>query len=52
VTTQIRSLAKKDGIPVVGVSETMPAGAHSYQQWQESQLTSLLHALAASAEPT
>jgi zinc/manganese transport system substrate-binding protein len=45
VTTQIRALAKKSGIPIVGVSETMPAGAHTYQQWQESQLTALLHAL-------
>jgi zinc/manganese transport system substrate-binding protein len=45
VTTQIRALAKKDGIAVVGVSETMPAADHSYQQWQLAQLTALLHAL-------
>ncbi len=38
VTTQIRALAKQHGIPVVGVSETMPAGVATYQQWQQSQL--------------
>ncbi len=45
VTASIRSLAKTSGIPVVGVSETMPSGAKSYQQWQEDQLTALLDAL-------
>jgi zinc/manganese transport system substrate-binding protein len=45
VTTQIRTLAKQHDIPIVGVSETMPANAHNYQQWQQSQLTALLHAL-------
>jgi len=45
VTTQVRALAKKSGIAVVGVSETMPASDHTYQQWQLSQLTALLHAL-------
>ena len=39
VTTQMRALARQHGIPVVGVSETMPAGAATYQQWQQSQLT-------------
>ena len=37
VTTQIHALARQHGIPVVGVSETMPAGAATYQQWQLSQ---------------
>ena len=45
VTTQIRALAKKSGIAVVGVSETLPASARTYQEWQLSQLTALLHAL-------
>ena len=40
VTTQIRALAQKNGIAIVGVSETMPRGPH-YQQWQLSQLTAL-----------
>jgi zinc/manganese transport system substrate-binding protein len=51
VTTQIRSLARQHHIPVVGVSETMPAGAATYQQWQQSQLTALLHALESSRNP-
>jgi zinc/manganese transport system substrate-binding protein len=45
VTTQIRALAEKNGVAVVGVSETMPPSAHTYQRWQLSQLTALLHAL-------
>jgi zinc/manganese transport system substrate-binding protein len=51
VTTQIRALARSHDIPVVGVSETMPAGVATYQQWQQSQLTSLLHALESSRNP-
>jgi len=51
VTTQIRNLARQHHIPVVGVSETMPADAANYQQWQQSQLTALLHALATSRNP-
>jgi zinc/manganese transport system substrate-binding protein len=49
VTTQIRALAKKSGIAVVGVSETLPASARTYQAWQLSQLTALLHALQGAA---
>jgi zinc/manganese transport system substrate-binding protein len=45
VTTQVRALAQKSGIAIVGVSETMPTSDHTYQQWQLSQLTALLHAL-------
>jgi zinc/manganese transport system substrate-binding protein len=51
VTTQIRALARSHGIPVVGVSETLPAGVATYQQWQQSQLTDLLHALESSRSP-
>ena len=36
VTTQIRALARQHGIPIVGVSETMPDGAATYQKWQQS----------------
>jgi zinc/manganese transport system substrate-binding protein len=49
VTSQIRTLARQNGIPVVGVSETMPSGAADYQQWQEAQLTALRRALGTSA---
>jgi zinc/manganese transport system substrate-binding protein len=51
VTSHIRALARQHHIPVVGVSETMPAGAATYQQWQQSQLTALLHALESSRNP-
>jgi zinc/manganese transport system substrate-binding protein len=51
VTAQVRALALQRGIPVVGVSETMPAGAATYQQWQQAQLTKLLHALQSSRNP-
>jgi zinc/manganese transport system substrate-binding protein len=51
VTTQIRALARSHDIPVVGVSETMPVDATTYQQWQQSQLTNLLRALESSRNP-
>ena len=51
VTTQMRALAGQHGIPIVGVSETMPAGVSTYQQWQQSQLNALLHALEVSRSP-
>jgi zinc/manganese transport system substrate-binding protein len=51
VTAQMRALARQHRIPVVGVSETMPAGAATYQQWQQSQLTNLLEALRSSRNP-
>ena len=46
VTTQIRQLAASSGIPVVGISETLPAGDPTYQRWQLMQDTGLLRALA------
>ena len=45
VTAQMRALARRHGIPVVGVSETMPGGV-TYQQWQQAQLNALARALA------
>jgi zinc/manganese transport system substrate-binding protein len=51
VTTQMRSLAKQHAIPVVGVFETMPSGATTYQHWQQSQLDDLLHSLQQSRTP-
>ena len=51
VTAQIRTLARQHHIPVVGVSETMPAHAATYQQWQQSQLSALLRALESSRNP-
>ena len=45
VTTEIRALAQKHHIAVVGVSETMPTSDHTYQKWQLAQLTALFQAL-------
>lgn len=45
VTENIKSLAKQVGIPVIGVSETLPAKEQSYQAWQLGQLNELAHAL-------
>ncbi len=38
--------ARANGIPVAAITETMPAGARSWQQWQTDQLTALRGALA------
>jgi len=45
VTQNIRDLAKQQGIPVIGVSETLPGSAGSYQSWQLGQVEALLNAL-------
>ena len=44
VTESIKSLAGRSGIPVVGVSETMPTGK-SYVDWQLGQLNAIEAAL-------
>ncbi len=44
ITTAIRDLARRSGVPVVGISETEPTGK-SYQQWQLDQLDALGAAL-------
>jgi zinc/manganese transport system substrate-binding protein len=51
VTTQIRAFAQKSGIAIVGVSETLPANASTYQRWQQDQLQALQRALLASRGP-
>jgi zinc/manganese transport system substrate-binding protein len=40
LTEKMRAIAKESGVPVVGVSETEPAGT-TYQDWMLSQLTAL-----------
>jgi zinc/manganese transport system substrate-binding protein len=44
VTTRIQEAARRAGVPVVGVTETLPPGM-SYQQWQLSQIKALERAL-------
>jgi len=45
VTQHIRDLAKQAGVPIVGVTETLPANESTYQSWQLDQVKALLHAL-------
>ena len=46
LTTQIHDLAIANGIPVVGVAETLPPQYQTYQAWQLAQMTELEAALA------
>jgi zinc/manganese transport system substrate-binding protein len=45
VTQQVRALARRSGVPVVPVTETMPPAYRSYQAWQLAQAKALLNAL-------
>jgi zinc/manganese transport system substrate-binding protein len=45
-TSQIHDLAAQQGIPIVGVAETIPPNFQTYQDWQLAQLTDLEQALA------
>jgi zinc/manganese transport system substrate-binding protein len=45
ITTEIKSAASAAGIPVIGVSETLPLGM-SFQQWQLGRARALRQALA------
>jgi zinc/manganese transport system substrate-binding protein len=44
LTTSIRQNASKDGVPVVGVYETMPTGYH-YQGWIEAEVQAIEQAV-------
>jgi zinc/manganese transport system substrate-binding protein len=46
LTTEIRALAEKSGVPVVGVAETIPPEFKTFQEWQLAQLAALEKALA------
>ena len=47
-TTQaIHDLAAQNGIPIVGVAETIPPEFHTFQEWQLAELSALEQALAA-----
>ena len=46
-TQSIHDLAAQNGIPIVGVAETIPPEYHSYQAWQLGELGELGQALAA-----
>jgi zinc/manganese transport system substrate-binding protein len=44
-TDKIKALATKSGVPIVGVTETLPASDKNFQAWQLRQDQDLLHAL-------
>jgi zinc/manganese transport system substrate-binding protein len=44
ITDKVKALAKQQHLPVIGVSETEPAGK-DYEQWMQSQLDTLQNAL-------
>ena len=45
ITARVRSAAQQAGIPVVGVTETLPSHL-TFQQWQLAQVRELERALA------
>jgi zinc/manganese transport system substrate-binding protein len=47
ITSQMHDLAVANGIPVVGIAETIPAGEADFQDWQLAQLNELEQALGA-----
>lgn len=49
VTDTLKRLAADEGIPVVGVSETLQPVDATFQEWQDAQLLTLQNALNASA---
>ncbi len=46
LTASFLSLAEQEGIPVVGVYETMPSPGYDYQSWMVAEATALERALA------
>ncbi|HLW48478.1 MAG TPA: zinc ABC transporter substrate-binding protein [bacterium] len=47
LTEKVKRDAKQFGVPIVGVSETLPPGGLNYQRWMLSQLDALEQALGA-----
>ena len=45
ITEQLKQMAVQNDIPVLGVSETLPLSAATFQGWQANQLRLLLNAL-------
>jgi zinc/manganese transport system substrate-binding protein len=49
ITDQLKAMAIANKIPIVGVSETMPLDAQTFQGWQATQLQELIKALASTS---
>lgn len=52
LTTSFLDLAKKNGVPVVGVYETMPTPGFTYQSWMMAEVEALQKAVADKASTT
>ncbi len=52
LTASFESLAKKEGIPIVGVYETMPTPGYDYQSWMLAEVNALTKAVAEHASTT
>lgn len=52
LTQSLLTLAKQNGIPVVGVYETMPTDGYDYQTWMTAEVTALDKALSAKQSTT
>jgi zinc/manganese transport system substrate-binding protein len=48
VTEHVKDLARQSGVPVIGVSETIPSSEKTYQSWQKDQLGQILKVLESS----
>jgi zinc/manganese transport system substrate-binding protein len=46
LTSSFRTAAKKAGIPVVGVYETMPTPGYNYQSWMFTEVQDIQKAVA------
>jgi zinc/manganese transport system substrate-binding protein len=46
LTESFISLARQNGIPVVGVYETIPVPGYDYQTWMQAQVNALTKAVA------
>jgi zinc/manganese transport system substrate-binding protein len=44
-TEQVRQAAQTDGVPIVEVTETLPAGTTDYTSWMGAQIDALAAAL-------
>ena len=45
LTTSLRLMALRDGVPVVGVYETMPIPGYDYQSWMTAEVGAIVRAL-------
>jgi len=52
LTQSLLSLAQQNGIPVVGVYETMPTPGYTYQTWMEAEVNAVQQALSTGVSTT